>query len=151
METHQKYSIVVAEDDADDRFLIKIAFAEIFPVLDLRFVCNGEELLLFLSDTIKNSSPTLPDLIILDLNMPKMGGHQALMEIKKQSELNAIPIAVLSTSVEENDIEFCKKYGVESFYTKPDNFESLVQIIKSMVRPEVPNRMKTSAASVLLS
>ena len=148
MKLNQKSFIVVAEDDVDDRFLIKIAFEQIFPDLDLNFVNNGEELLFLLDQTTTDASIIMPDLIILDLNMPKMSGHQALLQIKKKAEFDSIEIAVLSTSAEQADIEFCKKQGVRSFYTKPDSFETLVSIIKSIVVSTVLNHKESSNADI---
>ena len=136
--TYHQQSIMVAEDDPDDRFLIKNAFEEIMPNLEPFFVANGEELLNRLYQASKNSSTPLPALIILDLNMPKISGHQALQEIKKKSEFSSIQIVVLTTSVDDEDIEFCKNNGVQSFFTKPDNFDDLLQIIKSIIGQQGP-------------
>ncbi len=124
---------MVAEDDPDDRFLIKNAFETIKSDPDLQFVNNGEELLSRLDQIFKNSLLSLPDTIILDLNMPKISGHQVLMDIKNKAELGSINIVVLSTSSQKSDIEFCKNCGVHSFYTKPDSFDRLVEIIKAIL------------------
>lgn len=132
---HQR-SIMVAEDDPDDRFLIKSAFEEVVPNLVTYFVTNGEELLNWLNQAHKSSSTPLPALIILDLNMPKISGHQALQEIKEKSEFSSIRIVVLTTSANDEDIAFCKNNGVQSFFTKPDNFDDLLQIIRSIINQQ---------------
>ncbi|MFO7964336.1 MAG: response regulator [Desulfobacterales bacterium] len=126
-------SIMVAEDDPDDRFLIQNAFEEITRSHSVNFVKNGEELLGYLDQTHKADPALLPALIILDLNMPKISGHEVLEKLKKNTAFNAIDIVVLTTSCEESDIEFCRLHGVNSFFTKPDTYEKLVQILKLII------------------
>jgi CheY-like chemotaxis protein len=130
MTRYGRSSIMIAEDDPDDRFLIKKAFEKIKHDLEIHFVNDGEALLSFLD---RSHSTSLPDLIILDLNMPKVNGHQALMEIRRKDAFNSIDIVVLSTSIEDKDIEFCKSNGIKAFYIKPASFESLVQIARSII------------------
>jgi CheY-like chemotaxis protein len=127
--------ILIAEDDAEDRMLVKDALDESRLANDLRFVENGEELLDYLLNknkyADKNENP-VPGLILLDLNMPKMDGREALREIKKHPELKVIPIVVLTTSQAEEDVLRTYDLGVSSFITKPVTFASLVEIMRTL-------------------
>ena len=123
-------SILVADDDADDRLMIKDALEESRLTNEIHFVENGEELMKFLLDS-KNQKPGL---IFLDLNMPKMDGREALREIKAHPDLKRIPVVVLTTSKAEEDIFKTYNLGVNSFVTKPVTFESLLSVIKEVGR-----------------
>lgn len=128
-------TILVADDDADDRLMIKDALHENRLANDLKFVEDGEILMDYLCRRGKyerpESSPR-PGLILLDLNMPKKDGREALKEIKSTPELKGIPIVVLTTSKAEEDIYRTYNLGVNSFITKPVTFESLVAIMKHL-------------------
>lgn len=130
-------TILVADDDADDRLMIRDALEENRLANDLRFVENGEELIEYLTRKGKyqnlENSPK-PGLILLDLNMPKKDGREALKEIKSNPELRGIPVVVLTTSKAEEDIYRTYNLGVNSFITKPVTFESLVTITKDLGR-----------------
>jgi len=126
-------TILMADDDADDRLLTKDALEENRLANDLRFVENGEELMDYLHHRNKYANPEdspRPGLILLDLNMPKKDGREALKEIKADPDLRRIPILILTTSKEEEDIFRTYDLGANSFITKPVTFESLVSIIK---------------------
>ncbi len=130
-------SIVMADDDADDRLLAADALAECRLANDLHFVENGEELLDYLYRRGRFSdaaSAPRPGLILLDLNMPKKDGREALREIKADPELRKIPVIVLTTSKADTDI--CRIYdlGANSFIAKPVTFESLVNVMKAIGR-----------------
>lgn len=118
-------SILVADDDAEDRLLIKDAFKEAKLANELEFVNDGEELI----ERLKDTSRELPGLILLDLNMPKKDGREALREIKGNPQLRHIPVVVLTTSKAEEDIARTYNLGVNSFITKPVTFSSLVTVI----------------------
>lgn len=127
--------ILMADDDQDDRLLVKDAFMESRLVNELHFVEDGELLLDYLYHRGKYSDAELsprPGLILLDLNMPKKDGREALREIKSHPEFRSIPIVVLTTSKEEADI--CRSYdlGASSFITKPVTFEGLIEVMKSL-------------------
>jgi len=126
-------TILMADDDADDRMLVKDAFAESRLNNDLHFVENGEELLdyLFRRGKFANlkDSP-YPGLILLDLNMPKKDGREALAEIKAHPDLRRIPIVILTTSRAEEDILRTYDLGANSFITKPVTFENLVHVVQ---------------------
>ena len=125
--------ILMADDDADDRLLAQDAFEENRLGNELRFVEDGEELLDYLYRRGKyvdpKSSPR-PGIILLDLNMPRLDGREALKEIKADPDLHSIPIIVLTTSNAEEDIARTYDLGVNSFITKPVTFEGLVEVIK---------------------
>src|SRR5512135_1599755 len=102
--------ILMADDDADDRLLAKDALDDCHLPADLRFVEDGEELLQYLGRTGKyaqSSDAPRPALILLDLNMPKKDGREALREIKENADLQKIPVVVLSTSTSGTDIAHC--------------------------------------------
>ena len=113
--------------------LIKFAFQDLAVDLDLHFVNDGEELLQYLCKTTQKFGASRPDLIILDLNMPKINGRQVLSKMHQQSDYQEMDIVVLSTSQADADIAFCKAHGVHSYYSKPDNYNSLFDIIKTLV------------------
>ena len=126
-------TILIADDDADDRHLTRDALQECRLANDVHFVEDGEELVNYLNRHGKFSklaSAPLPGLILLDLNMPRKDGREALKEIKAKSELRRIPIVVLTTSKAEEDILRTYDLGVNSYITKPVTFDSLVETIK---------------------
>ncbi len=125
--------ILMADDDADDRLLAQDAFEENRLGNELRFVEDGEELLDYLyrrGKYIDPESSPRPGIILLDLNMPRLDGREALKEIKADPDLHSIPIIVLTTSSAEEDITRTYDLGVNSFITKPVTFEGLVDVIK---------------------
>jgi len=130
-------TILIADDDDDDRILARDALAESRLANDLRFVCDGEELIEYLRREGKYSDPKLsprPGLILLDLNMPRKDGREALREIKVDPDLRSIPVIVLTTSKAEEDIYKTYDLGVNSFISKPVTFEGLVTIMHGLRR-----------------
>ncbi|HZS08068.1 MAG TPA: response regulator [Blastocatellia bacterium] len=130
-------TILVADDDPDDRVLIREALEESRLANDLRFVEDGEELMDYLSHQGRYASPGAaprPGLILLDLNMPRKDGREALREIKGDPRLRSIPIVVLTTSKAEEDIYRTYDLGVNSFITKPVTFDSFVELIRILGR-----------------
>ena len=130
-------TILLADDDPDDRQLTRDAFAENRLANVLNTVDDGEELLEYLQRrgryADKRDEP-LPGLILLDLNMPRKDGREALKEIKADATLRRIPIVVLTTSKAEEDILRTYDLGVNSYITKPVTFKSLVELIKVLGR-----------------
>jgi CheY-like chemotaxis protein len=127
--------ILVADDDPEDCLLIKDAFNEGLLVNGLRFVEDGEELMDYLRHGGKFKDPSSsprPGIILLDLNMPRKGGREALQEIKSDPELRSIPVVVLTTSKAEEDILQSYKLGANSYITKPVTFTGLVNAIKGL-------------------
>jgi CheY-like chemotaxis protein len=129
--------ILIADDDADDRLLIKEAFEESEWKNPLHFVQDGVELLDYLYRQNKFAvlaGEPLPDLILLDLNMPRKNGIEVLEEIKSDERLKTIPIIVFTTSKAEEDILRSYNLGVNSFITKPVSFDLLVELTKSLAK-----------------
>src|SRR6478672_8568961 len=125
--------IVMAEDDLDDRLLIKDALAESNWPADLRFVDNGEEMMDYLTRSGKYADATAaprPNLILLDLNMPRKDGREVLREMKPRLDLKRIPVVVLTTSRADTDIEKMYELGANSFISKPIQFDSLVKLMR---------------------
>ena len=125
--------ILFADDDKDDQIMVKEAFEDNRLANDLRFVNDGNELLEYLNRKGKYNDPKSspkPDLILLDLNMPKMDGREALNEIKKDDTFRRIPIVVLTTSKAEEDVIRTYDLGVNSYITKPVTFEGMVNIVR---------------------
>lgn len=130
-------TILLADDDADDRMLARDALAESRLANDLRFVEDGEELLEYLHRRGRYADPATsprPGLILLDLNMPRKDGREALREIKSDPSLRHIPVVVLTTSKAEEDIYRTYNLGVNSFITKPVSFDGLVAVMKALGR-----------------
>jgi CheY-like chemotaxis protein len=128
-------TILVADDDPDDRLMMEEALEESRLANDLHFVEDGEELMDYLYHRGKyedrDDSPR-PKLLLLDLNMPKKDGREALKEIKADPKLRQIPVVVLTTSKAEEDIYRSYDLGVNSFVTKPVTFDSLVELMQNL-------------------
>ncbi len=122
-------TIMVADDDEEDRDLIKDALKESRLLNEIHFVKDGEELMSAL-----RAAARLPGLILLDLNMPRMDGREALKEIKSDPRLKQIPVIVLTTSKAEEDVYRTYNLGVNSFITKPVTFTSLVDLMRNLGR-----------------
>ncbi len=128
-------TFLIAEDDPDDRFLIKEAFQESLLTNSIYFVQDGVELLDYLRRQGKfaNTAEAPPaDLILLDLNMPRKDGREALAEIKSDPRLRYIPVVVLTTSKAEEDIMRSYDIGAASYITKPVTFDGLVEAIRQL-------------------
>jgi CheY-like chemotaxis protein len=129
-------TILIAEDDPDDRLLAQEALEESRLANDIHFVSDGEELLDYLyrrGDYSQQNAPR-PGLILLDLNMPRKDGREALSEIKLDSDLRRIPIVVMTTSKAEEDILRTYDLGVSSFIVKPLTFDGLVEVMQTLGR-----------------
>ena len=126
---------LMAEDDSDDRLLVKEAFRNNDVINSIHFVEDGVELLEYLRRQGKfnnHASCPIPDVILLDLNMPRKDGREALEEIKTDPQLRHIPVVVLTTSKAEEDILFSYDIGAAGFITKPVTFDGLVETIKGL-------------------
>jgi CheY-like chemotaxis protein len=127
--------ILLADDDDDDCMLTREALAESRLLSELYVVRDGEELLDYLYHRGKYANPNSfprPGLILLDLNMPKKDGREALREIKNDPQLRQIPVIILTTSKAEEDIYHTYDLGANSFIIKPMNFESLVEVMRTI-------------------
>lgn len=126
-------TILVADDDPDDRMMIEEAFEENRVVNAVEFVEDGEQLMAYLrreGDYAHLAGRPYPGIVLLDLNMPRKDGREALKELKADPDLCRIPVVVLTTSQAEEDIYRTYGLGVSSFVTKPVTFEGLVEAIK---------------------
>ena len=127
--------ILIADDDPEDCMLIRDAFKEGLLLNGLRFVGDGEELMDYLRHQGKyrdRSASPRPGIILLDLNMPKKDRREALKEIKLDPDLKSIPVVILTTSKEEEDILRSYDLGANSYIAKPVTFPGLVNAIKSL-------------------
>lgn len=135
---HQTMTILMAEDDPDDRVLTREAMESAHVANDLRFVNDGQYLLDYLRREGDYADPDVdaptPGIILLDLNMPRMDGREALAEIKADTELRKIPVVVLTTSKADEDIVKTYDLGVNSFITKPVTFTALVEVMQTWSR-----------------
>ena len=140
--------ILMAEDDADDRLLMKEALIESKVKEPMRFVEDGEELMDYLLHrgkyTVPGSCPT-PALILLDLNMPRKDGREALREIRAHPDLRRIPVVAFTTSKADSDVSALYDLGVNSFVPKLYTFEAIVKTIATLAHywfgiVRLPNR-----------
>ena len=130
-------TLLVAEDDPDDRALIREALQECCDIDRLHFVSDGEELINYLrgrEDYADRRANPLPRLILLDLKMPKKDGFDVLAEIRGDPKLRSIPVVVLSTSRSEADVVRSYDLGVNSYISKPHTFHELVQAMRTLVQ-----------------
>jgi len=131
MKNNAPFNILLADDDADDRFLFEKALKEIPIATHLTTVSNGEELM----DYLFKDSTDLPDVLFLDLSMPRKTGYECLIEIKANKKLEAIPIIVFTTSIPSNIGAEMKlsntmvKFGAQDYVRKPIDFDQLKHAI----------------------
>lgn len=128
-------TILMADDDPDDRLMTKEAFAESLLANDLRFVEDGEELMDYLYRRGKFADPATsprPSLILLDLNMPRKDGREALQEIKADPLFRPIRVIIMTTSKAEEDIVRSYSLSAASYITKPVTFDSLVDVVRTL-------------------
>jgi CheY-like chemotaxis protein len=124
--------VLCVDDDPDDREVVCYTIGVIDPTLQVEHAADGVEALSFLSKAKEQDA--LPCLVILDINMPRMDGKQTLAEIKKDEELNDIPIVVFSTSNNPADKKYCEHYGVE-LITKPQTMPHMHHEVQRLLQP----------------
>jgi CheY-like chemotaxis protein len=138
IQTNQRpITLLMADDDEDDRLMAREALAESCLTNPLYFVNDGEELMDYLYRRGKYNDPTrypFPGLVLLDLNMPRKDGREALREIRADPQLRRLPVIVLTTSADEKDVLRSYELGVNSFIVKPVTFEALVEVMRSLGR-----------------
>jgi CheY-like chemotaxis protein len=122
-------SFLLVDDDPDDTFLFGEVLHDVDPSIELRTAANGQEAL----DLLKGM-PSLPDLIFLDLNMPRMGGVECLSLLKADEALKYIPVIIYTTSSQSKDIEETIQKGAVCFITKPSNMKGLTEILLTICR-----------------
>ena len=131
------FTILIADDDPDDRLMVKETWEENLLANGLDFVEDGEELMDYLyrrGKYVELKNSPFPGLILLDLNMPRKDGYEALQEIKNDPGLRRIPVVVLTSSKAEEDIIRSYDLGVSGFIAKPVTFGGLVEAIKALGR-----------------
>lgn len=131
-------TILMADDDEEDCELTRDALQDARLANEMRFVYDGQELIDYLRREGPYADPAVdaprPGIILLDLNMPKKDGREALAEIKADQSLRRIPIVVLTTSKDEEDVLSTYDLGVNSFITKPVTFAGLVEVMRTWTR-----------------
>ena len=134
MTDRRPISILVVDDDPDDRLLIGDAFKQTDLDGEVSFVEDGQALLDYLRHLgpFAASRPRRPGLVVLDLNMPGKDGREALADMKADPALRRIPVVVLTTSVDEDDVERSYELGVSGFIHKPASFAALLEIINTL-------------------
>ncbi len=143
------FVVLMADDDEDDCLLVESAFQDMGIAHVLRFVEDGQELLDYLyneGDFADPEKSPRPDLILLDLNMPRIDGREALARIKSDPQLKNIPVLILTTSREERDIALSKHAGASSFLSKPEEFADLTDTLEKFCTailhdPDIPFRV----------
>lgn len=131
----RKTLIVIADDDGDDCLLIKDALVDNGFQWDLRFVSDGIELMEYLYECLGSEGRVegcLPDLVLLDLNMPRKGGREALREINAHARFRDIPVVILTTSDEPQDMELCRSLGAKLFITKPNMYHEWLEKLNGL-------------------
>jgi CheY-like chemotaxis protein len=137
MNSNSQQLILMADDDADDRLLVQDALMECKLAERLCFVENGEELMNYLLRRDKYGAPDAaprPGLILLDLNMPRKDGREALREIRAHPELRRIPVVAFTTSNSDTDVAAIYDLGANSFIAKPVAFDALVNVMATLMR-----------------
>jgi CheY-like chemotaxis protein len=128
MDMNSHFRIVIVDDDRENKRLLEIVMEEAYISNPCTFVYNGLELLEFL----KQSSDSLPGIILLDMNMPQMGGLATLKQLKENEVWKKIPVIMFSTSDHDGDIERSYLCGASSYIVKPDSFEKLIYLFKML-------------------
>lgn len=123
-----RVTILIADDDPDDRMFLEEALQKNGYVQSIEFVEDGEELMA----RLRNPGALMPNLLMLDLNMPRKNGFQALQEIKADPRLRRLPVVVMTTSSADEDVARSYDLGVNSFITKPFNFSRLIEMIGAL-------------------
>ena len=121
--------ILIAEDDEDDQFLLRSAFNEISEDIQLVFVENGIELIEHFSKFDRGEINALPCLLIVDLNMPKKNGKEAISELRNRSYFNDFPTIICSTTGNEIEKSRCRELGINNFFVKPSDYRVLLSIV----------------------
>ncbi|MEG4074990.1 response regulator [Microcoleus sp. Pol14C2] len=131
----KKFTLLIANDDEDTRFLMEEALREIRLEITSEFVENGEQVLDYLyrrGQYFASSNWHQADLILLDLNMPRLDGRETLTSIRADPHLQQIPVVMLTTSHRRGDILLCYRLGANSFISKPVTFEGLLEVMKAL-------------------
>lgn len=132
IQQRRKVNILLVEDNSGDVILTKEAFSEINFSDNIYVVTDGEDALDFLYQRGKFEQAPTPDLILLDLNLPRRDGREVLQEIKKHPKFHRIPVIILTTSKSDKDVKYCFANHANSYITKPIDYAEFVNIIKGI-------------------
>ncbi len=132
MDAKEQFVMLLAEDDPDDQLLAREALEATKLPHTLITVNDGQELVDYLGKGGESGATLVPDLIVLDLNLPRLNGRQVLEYLKGNERLCPIPVVVLTTSKAEEDVLRCYELGAAGFFTKPVSFQGLVHILESI-------------------
>lgn len=135
--------ILLVEDNPDDVDLTREAFREVGALSRLHVVEDGVEAIAFLRHEAKYADAPTPDLVLLDLNLPKRSGHEVLAAIKRDPALRGIPVVVLTSSAAESDMARSRALGADGYVTKPvdlDDYLRVVHTIDALWRASGPGR-----------
>ena len=130
--TPETRTVLCVDDDPDDREIVCYTISEIDPSLQVAHASDGVEALNYLLKAKEENS--LPCLVILDINMPRMDGKQTLAEIKQDTDLSKLPVVVFSTSNNSEDRKYCDRYGVQ-LVTKPATMHTMQHEVKRLLQP----------------
>jgi CheY-like chemotaxis protein len=127
-------SILIADDDADDRYLLETAFVEKGYQEKIQFVENGVEVLNYLAGirSREDKEKLYPRFVLLDLNMPKKDGREVLREMKENPDFKRIPVIVFTTTKNENEIRRCYELGANTYIIKPVSFDGLLSVVENI-------------------
>jgi CheY-like chemotaxis protein len=131
---NRRRTILIADDDEDDRFLVKSALEDCQITCTIKYVENGVEVINYLENGDGTAEFHKPSLILLDLNMPKKDGREALKEIKNNPELRSIPVIILTTSKATEDVNLCYGLGANGYIVKPNSFSELANTLKILTK-----------------
>jgi two-component system response regulator len=132
MDKDSVFEVFLIEDNQADILLLQEALEEIELNINLHVVHDGEEAISFLQQVEPYRGAVRPDLILLDLNLPKKNGFSVLEEIKQDAKLEQIPVIVLTTSQAQEDIDRCYRLCANCFITKPTDLEEFMEMVKSI-------------------
>lgn len=125
--------ILHIEDDGADRDLLERAIRRCAPSFNILSAIHGDEAFEILLQALNSPRPELPDVILLDLNLPRKDGRQFLIELKEQDRLKMIPVVILTTSNAPVDIENCYRHGAACYLVKPLEFNELVELARKFI------------------
>jgi two-component system, chemotaxis family, response regulator Rcp1 len=121
--------ILVVEDEPADVALLQLAFEQCSQWPSVDIVSNGEQALSWLRSNVAG-----PEWVLLDLNLPRMGGKEVLRELRKDPRLEALPVVVFSSSANLQDVTECYELGANCYVEKPYEFAKLVKLLESLAR-----------------
>ena len=130
--SESEFVVLLVEDEPADVHLTKMAFKESKVLIDVRDVGDGVEALAFLQKEGAYADAPKPDLILLDLNMPRMDGREFLKRFKQLEGLNRVPVVILTTSEAETDVVASYDLGASGFIVKPIDIEQFINAIQTL-------------------